>query len=119
MCSGEHIGALAMSEPGSGSDVVSMRLKAEKDGDHYVLNGNKFWITNGPDADVLVVSDCVYNCHSFTLFRRESQLHFEFNFLLKIVNQGFTRFKKTQLIFIFIQRFMQEPIQTQQNHNMV
>lgn len=45
-----------MSEAGSGSDVVSMRLKAEKKGDYYVLNGNKFWITNGPDADVLVVS---------------------------------------------------------------
>ncbi|KAK7862717.1 hypothetical protein R5R35_005992 [Gryllus longicercus] len=55
LCSGEHIGALAMSEPGSGSDVVSMKLKAEKKGDYYVLNGNKFWITNGPDADVLVV----------------------------------------------------------------
>ncbi|XP_018575613.1 isovaleryl-CoA dehydrogenase, mitochondrial [Anoplophora glabripennis] len=55
LCSGEHIGALAMSEPGSGSDVVSMKLKAEKKDDCYVLNGNKFWITNGPDADVLVV----------------------------------------------------------------
>ena len=55
LCSGEHIGALAMSEPGSGSDVVSMGTRAEKDGDHYVLNGSKFWITNGPDADVLVV----------------------------------------------------------------
>ncbi|XP_038210701.1 isovaleryl-CoA dehydrogenase, mitochondrial [Zerene cesonia] len=55
LCSGEHIGALAMSEPGSGSDVVSMKLRAEKKGDYYVLNGNKFWITNGPDADVLVV----------------------------------------------------------------
>lgn len=44
-----------MSEPGSGSDVVSMKLRAEKNGDHYVLNGNKFWITNGPDADTLVV----------------------------------------------------------------
>ena len=44
-----------MSEPGSGSDVVSMRLRANKDGDHYVLNGNKFWITNGPDADVVIV----------------------------------------------------------------
>ncbi|CAH0557617.1 unnamed protein product [Brassicogethes aeneus] len=55
LCSGEYIGALAMSEPGAGSDVVSMKLKAEKKGDHYVLNGNKFWITNGPDADVLVV----------------------------------------------------------------
>ncbi|XP_073951672.1 isovaleryl-CoA dehydrogenase, mitochondrial [Choristoneura fumiferana] len=55
LCSGEHLGALAMSEPGSGSDVVSMKLRAEKKGDYYVLNGNKFWITNGPDADVLVV----------------------------------------------------------------
>ncbi|XP_067673733.1 isovaleryl-CoA dehydrogenase, mitochondrial-like isoform X2 [Haliotis asinina] len=55
LISGEHVGALAMSEPNSGSDVVSMKLKAEKKGDHYVLNGNKFWITNGPDADVLVV----------------------------------------------------------------
>ncbi|XP_043254387.1 isovaleryl-CoA dehydrogenase, mitochondrial [Colletes gigas] len=55
LCSGEHMGALAMSETGSGSDVVSMKLRAEKKGDHYVLNGNKFWITNGPDADTLVV----------------------------------------------------------------
>jgi len=55
LCSGEHIGALAMSEPNSGSDVISMRLRAEKKGDHYILNGTKFWITNGPDADVLVV----------------------------------------------------------------
>lgn len=55
LCSGEHVGALAMSEPGAGSDVVSMKLRADKRGDHYVLNGNKMWITNGPDADVLVV----------------------------------------------------------------
>ncbi|NVJ60020.1 MAG: isovaleryl-CoA dehydrogenase [Gammaproteobacteria bacterium] len=55
LCSGEHIGALAMSEPGAGSDVVSMKLKAEKSGDNYILNGNKMWITNGPDADVLIV----------------------------------------------------------------
>jgi isovaleryl-CoA dehydrogenase len=55
LISGEHIGALAMSEPNAGSDVVSMKLKAEKKGDYYILNGNKFWITNGPDADVLVV----------------------------------------------------------------
>ena len=55
LCSGEHIGALAMSEPGAGSDVVSMRLKAEDQGDHFLLNGNKMWITNGPDADVLIV----------------------------------------------------------------
>ena len=55
LVSGEHLGALAMSEPGAGSDVVGMRLRAEKKGDRYVLNGNKFWITNGPDADTLVV----------------------------------------------------------------
>ena len=55
LCSGEYVGALAMSEPGAGSDVVSMKLRADKRGDHYVLNGNKMWITNGPDADVLVV----------------------------------------------------------------
>ncbi len=55
LISGEHVGALAMSEPGAGSDVVGMKLRAEKKGDRYVLNGNKMWITNGPDADVLVV----------------------------------------------------------------
>ena len=55
LISGEHVGALAMSEPGSGSDVVSMKLRAEQKGDRYVLNGNKMWITNGPDADTLVV----------------------------------------------------------------
>ena len=55
LVSGDHAGALAMSEPGSGSDVVSMKLKAEKKGDHYILNGNKMWITNGPEASTLVV----------------------------------------------------------------
>ena len=55
LVSGEHLGALAMSEPGAGSDVVSMRLKAEKKGDRYVLNGSKFWITNAPQADTLIV----------------------------------------------------------------
>jgi isovaleryl-CoA dehydrogenase len=55
LISGEHLGALAMSEPGSGSDVVSMRTRAEKRGDRYVLNGNKMWITNGPTAETLVV----------------------------------------------------------------
>ena len=55
LITGEHIGALAMSEPGAGSDVVSMKLRAELKGDHYVLNGTKMWITNGPDADTLVV----------------------------------------------------------------
>src|ERR1700741_82402 len=55
LVSGEHVGALAMSESGAGSDVVSMRLRAERRGDRYVLNGTKMWITNGPEADVLVV----------------------------------------------------------------
>ncbi|MBY6090157.1 isovaleryl-CoA dehydrogenase [Maritimibacter alkaliphilus] len=55
LVSGEHVGALAMSEPGAGSDVVSMKLRAEKKNDRYILNGNKYWITNGPDADTLVV----------------------------------------------------------------
>lgn len=55
LISGEHVGALAMSEAGAGSDVVSMSLRAEKRNDRYVLNGNKYWITNGPDADTLVV----------------------------------------------------------------
>jgi isovaleryl-CoA dehydrogenase len=55
LISGEHVGALAMSEPGAGSDVISMKLKAEDKGGYYVLNGTKMWITNGPDADTLVV----------------------------------------------------------------
>ena len=55
LCSGEHVGALAMSEPNAGSDVVSMRLRAERQGDDFVLNGNKMWITNGPDANVYVI----------------------------------------------------------------
>ena len=55
LISGEHIGALAMSESGAGSDVVSMTLRAQKRGDRYILNGNKMWITNGPDADILVI----------------------------------------------------------------
>ncbi|XP_073204884.1 isovaleryl-CoA dehydrogenase, mitochondrial isoform X1 [Lepidochelys kempii] len=55
LINGEHIGALAMSEPNAGSDVVSMKLKADRKGDYFVLNGNKFWITNGPDADVVIV----------------------------------------------------------------
>src|SRR5579885_1801669 len=54
LISGEHVGALAMSEPGAGSDVVGMKLRAEKRGDRYVLNGSKMWITNGPYADTLV-----------------------------------------------------------------
>ncbi|SEI75091.1 isovaleryl-CoA dehydrogenase [Allopseudospirillum japonicum] len=55
LCSGEHIGALAMSEPNAGSDVVSLKLRADKQGDRYILNGNKMWITNGPDANTYVI----------------------------------------------------------------
>ncbi|BCQ63369.1 hypothetical protein PBOI14_51190 [Pseudomonas sp. Boi14] len=55
LISGEHIGALAMSEPNAGSDVVSMKLRADKRGDHFVLNGSKTWITNGPDANTYVI----------------------------------------------------------------
>ncbi|CAJ0585068.1 unnamed protein product, partial [Mesorhabditis spiculigera] len=71
LISGEYFGALAMSEAGAGSDVVSMKLKAEKKGDRYVLNGTKFWITNGPDADVLVVyakTDPSKHQHGITTF---------------------------------------------------
>ncbi|EOD53683.1 isovaleryl-CoA dehydrogenase [Aeromonas molluscorum] len=55
LVNGKHVGALAMSEPGAGSDVVSMRLMAEASGDHFILNGNKMWITNGPDAETFVI----------------------------------------------------------------
>ena len=55
LISGDHVGALAMSEPNSGSDVTSMKLRADKNGDRYILNGSKMWITNGPSADTLVV----------------------------------------------------------------
>lgn len=72
LCSGEHIGGLAMSEPGSGSDVVSMKIRAEKKGDYYVLNGTKFWITNGSDADTLIVyaktGNGVEDKHAITAF---------------------------------------------------
>jgi isovaleryl-CoA dehydrogenase len=69
LITGEHVGALAMSEPGS--DVVSMRLTAKRSGDKYILNGNKMWITNGPDADVLVVyakTDPSAGAHGITAF---------------------------------------------------
>lgn len=71
LCSGQHIGALAMSEPNAGSDVVSMKLRAEKSGDFYILNGSKMWITNGPDADIYVVyakTDITAGAHGITAF---------------------------------------------------
>jgi isovaleryl-CoA dehydrogenase len=71
LVSGEHIGALAMSEPNAGSDVVSMKLNAEFKGDHYLLNGAKMWITNGPDANTYVIyakTDPSKNAHGITAF---------------------------------------------------
>jgi isovaleryl-CoA dehydrogenase len=71
LCSGEHVGALAMSEPNAGSDVVSMGLRADRDGDDYVLNGSKMWITNGPEASVYVVyakTDPAAGQHGITAF---------------------------------------------------
>jgi isovaleryl-CoA dehydrogenase len=77
LCSGEHVGALAMSEPGSGSDVVSMKLRADKKNDRYVLNGNKMWITNGPDAATLVVyakTDMAAGSRGITAFLIEKSM---------------------------------------------
>ena len=71
LISGEHVGALAMSEPNAGSDVVSMKLTARKQGDHYILNGNKMWITNGPDANTLIIyakTDVKKGPHGITAF---------------------------------------------------
>ncbi|MFT5782272.1 MAG: isovaleryl-CoA dehydrogenase, partial [Pseudomonas sp.] len=71
LISGEHVGALAMSEPNAGSDVVSMKLRADLKGDHYVLNGNKMWITNGPDADTYVIyakTDLAKGAHGMSAF---------------------------------------------------
>jgi isovaleryl-CoA dehydrogenase len=84
LISGEHIGALAMSEPNAGSDVVSMKLRADKKGDHYVLNGNKMWITNGPDAHTYVIyakTDLQAGARGMTAF---------------IVERGFPGFSQAQ-----------------------
>jgi isovaleryl-CoA dehydrogenase len=84
LITGEHVGALAMSEPGAGSDVVGMQCRADKKGDHYVLNGNKMWITNGPDAEVLVVyakTDKSAHSKGITAF---------------IIEKGFAGFKTAQ-----------------------
>ena len=84
LVSGEHVGALAMSEPNAGSDVVSMKLRADKKGDHYVLNGNKMWITNGPDADTYVIyakTELDKGPHGITAF---------------IVERGFKGFSQAQ-----------------------
>src|SRR5436853_4112193 len=78
LISGEHVGALAMSEPGAGSDVVSMRTRADKRGDRYILNGSKFWITNGPIAETLVVyakTDPGAGAHGITAFLIEKGMN--------------------------------------------
>uniref|UniRef100_A0A674C6I0 Isovaleryl-CoA dehydrogenase n=1 Tax=Salmo trutta TaxID=8032 RepID=A0A674C6I0_SALTR len=90
LISGEHVGALAMSEPNARSDVVSMKLKAKKEGDHYILNGGKFWITNGPDADVLIVYTSASQLFSVTPPLGRSK-HFAF-----IVEKGTPGFSKAQ-----------------------
>ena len=77
LISGEHVGALAMSEPGSGSDVVSMRTRADKKGDRYILNGSKMWITNGPIAETLVVyakTDATAGARGITRFHCRKRL---------------------------------------------
>lgn len=77
LCAGEHVGALAMSEPNAGSDVVSLRLRAEKRNDRYVLNGTKMWITNGPDANTMVVyakTDPEAKSRGITAFIVESEM---------------------------------------------
>ncbi|NQV54477.1 MAG: acyl-CoA dehydrogenase family protein, partial [Rhodospirillales bacterium] len=77
LISGAHVGALAMSEPDAGSDVVGMRLRAMRKGDRYILNGTKMWITNGPDADVLVVygkTDSDAGAHGISAFIVENEM---------------------------------------------
>ncbi|XP_052262362.1 isovaleryl-CoA dehydrogenase, mitochondrial-like isoform X2 [Dreissena polymorpha] len=83
LIAGRKVGALAMSEHNAGSDVVSMKLRADKQGDHYILNGNKFWITNGPDADVLVV-------YAKTDFKTEKPQHGITAFLVEKGMKGFS-----------------------------
>jgi isovaleryl-CoA dehydrogenase len=98
---GEHIGALAMSEVSSGSDVVSMKLKAEKKGDYYILNGSKFWITNGPDADVLLVyakTDPSKKEHGITTFVIEKGME-GFTTGLKLDKLGMRGSSTGELIF--------------------
>ena len=81
LISGEHIGALAMSEPSAGSDVVGMQMKAHKQGDRYLLNGTKMWITNGPDADLIVVyakTDAAAGSRGITAFMVEKSIWFQY-----------------------------------------
>eukprot|EP01088_Endostelium_zonatum_P018026 TRINITY_DN5617_c0_g1_i1.p1 TRINITY_DN5617_c0_g1~~TRINITY_DN5617_c0_g1_i1.p1 ORF type:complete len:436 (+),score=97.29 TRINITY_DN5617_c0_g1_i1:45-1352(+) len=101
LISGEFIGGLAMSETGSGSDVVSMKTRAEKKGDNYILNGNKFWITNGPDADVIVVyakTEPSANARGITAFLVEK--HFKgFSCAQKLDKLGMRGSNTGELVF--------------------
>jgi isovaleryl-CoA dehydrogenase len=101
LVSGEHVGALAMSEVGSGSDVVSMRLRADKQGDRYLLNGNKMWITNGPDADTLVVyakTDMEAGAHGITAFLVEKSFY-GFSTAQKLDKLGMRGSNTCELVF--------------------
>jgi isovaleryl-CoA dehydrogenase len=101
LVSGEHVGALAMSEPGAGSDVVSMRLRADRRGDHFVLNGNKMWITNGPDADTLVVyakTDPAAGARGITAFIIEKGMH-GFSTAQKLDKLGMRGSNTCELVF--------------------
>jgi isovaleryl-CoA dehydrogenase len=101
LISGEHVGALAMSEMGAGSDVVSMRLKAEKKGDRYILNGTKMWITNGPHAEVLVVyakTDPDAGSRGITAFLIEKDFH-GFRSAQKLDKLGMRGSDTSELVF--------------------
>ncbi|XP_048761927.2 isovaleryl-CoA dehydrogenase, mitochondrial-like isoform X3 [Ostrea edulis] len=102
LISGEKVGALAMSEPNAGSDVVSMKLKAEKKGDYYLLNGSKFWITNGPDADTLIVyaktDSSVAPQHGITAFVIEKGMP-GFSTGIKLDKLGMRGSNTSELIF--------------------
>jgi isovaleryl-CoA dehydrogenase len=102
LVTGEHVGALAMSEAGSGSDVVSMRLRADKNGDYYLLNGHKMWITNGPDADTLVVyakTDMDAGPHGITAFIVEKKFT-GFSTAQKLDKLGMRGSNTCELVFI-------------------
>ena len=101
LCSGEHVGALAMSEPGSGSDVVSMATRAERRNDHYLLNGSKMWITNGPDAETLVVyakTDPDRNSRGITTFLIERKME-GFSTAQKLDKLGMRGSNTCELVF--------------------
>ena len=101
LISGEHVGALAMSEPNAGSDVVSMQLRADRHGDHFVLNGSKMWITNGPDADTLVVyakTEPDKGSHGISAFIIEKQFH-GFSHAQKLDKLGMRGSNTCELVF--------------------